>query len=204
MNTIYLDTRETNHNFVASLIDSSIEMGYDIKMNSLEFGDIKYQNIHIERKQCNDFCSSVCSNRLWDQAYKMKINKDYVSIIIISGGWDELWKDNLDKIPQLEGAIVQLLAWGIPVIRVRNDIELINKTFEIFAHSKPIDIPIKRVEKDIKSSIFRALPGVGEKNSKVLMSNYGNICELCEASQKELQLLLGPKKGKDIYDALRK
>jgi ERCC4-type nuclease len=49
-----------------------------------------------------------------------------------------------------------------------------------------------------------ALPGVGRKHGKLLMSKYDNICELCGSPKKELQKILGPKKGETIYNALRK
>lgn len=203
MKTIYLDNRESDDKFISYLVDTAKLMGYDTISSTLEFGDINFQNIYIERKQCNDFCSSVCSNRLWEQAYKMKMNKDYISIIIISGSWDKLWKNNLDKIPQMEGAIIQLLAWGIPVLRVEDDTELVDQVLNLFKHSKPMEVPIKHIVKDGKISMFLALPGIGRKNGKVLMDEYDNMCELCEASKKELQIILGPKKGSMVFDALR-
>lgn len=203
MKIIYLDTRETDDAFISYLIDTANLIGYDIEPKILEFGDINFQNIYIERKTSQDFCSSVCSDRLWEQAYKMKVNKDYISIIIISGGWDKLWKNSMCKIPQMEGAIIQLLAWGIPVLRVEDDTELVDQVLNIFKHSKPMEVPIKHIVKDGKISMFLALPGIGRKNGKVLMNEYDNMCELCEASKEELQILLGPKKGSMVFDALR-
>lgn len=204
MKTIYLDTRESSDLFISYLVDTSEKNGYETKLSTLEFGDINFQNIYIERKTASDFCSSVCSDRLWEQAYKMQENKDYTSIIIISGGWDKLRKDDFDKIPQLEGAIIQLLAWGIPVLRVEDDKELVDQTLKIFKHSKPIEVPIKHVEKNKKISMFLALPSIGRKNGKVLMDEYDNMYKLCEASKKELQILLGSKRGSMVYDALRR
>ena len=204
MKTIFLDTRESDNSFISYLIDRAKLNEYDVSISTLEFGDINFQNIFIERKSAQDFCSSVCSNRLWEQVYKMKENKDYISIIIISGGWDTLWKDSIKKIPVLEGAITQLIAWGIPVLRVDDDEKLVNVALQLFNHSKPIDVPIKHIKKNEKMSIFMALPGIGRKNGKVLMAEYDNMCELCEAPKKELQILLGPKKGEMVYNALRR
>ena len=202
--TIILDTRESSSTFVSLLADKSRENGLDVVMRALPVGDIQFENIIIERKSSNDFCSSVCSTRLWEQAYNMKENKDYTFIIIISGGWDTLWKDSMDKIPALEGAITQLIAWGIPVLRVDDDEKLVDVTLKIFEHSKPIDIPIKHVIKNKKDSMFMALPGVGRTLGKALMKKYDNICELCEASAGDLKKILGPKKGQIVFDTLRK
>jgi ERCC4-type nuclease len=200
---ITLDTRESNSTFVSLLADKARENGFDVVMRALPVGDIQFENIIIERKEANDFCSSVCSTRLWEQAYKMKENKDYTFIIIISGGWDTLWKDSIDNIPALEGAIVQLYAWNIPVLRVDDDEKLVDAALKIFEHSKPIDIPIKHVVKNKKDSMFMALPGVGRTLGKVLMKKYDNMCALCEASAGDLKKILGPKKGQVVFDTLR-
>ena len=203
MKTVYIDSRESDSDFVAYFIDNAMARGYNVRSSALIFGDLCCENVYIERKTVNDFCSSVCSDRLWTQLFSMKQNPEYSGIVMISGTWDDLWRDNKDKIPALEGAITRILALGIPVIRVTNDEELVDKTFKLFEHSQPLEVPIKRVEKNKKDSLFMALPAVGRKNAKVLLEEYGCIRELCEASKKELQVLLGPKRGTDIYNALR-
>ena len=200
---VYIDSRESSSTFVSYFIDNAISRGYDVHTTALIFGDLCCENIYIERKTTADFCSSVCSNRLWTQLYTMKQNPDYVAIVIISGSWDDLRQDDKDKIPQLEGAIKRILALGIPVIRVANDEELTDRAFELFEHSTPLEIPIKRVEKNKKDSLFMALPAVGRKNAKALMKKYSCMCTLCEAPKKELVALLGPKRGSDVYNALR-
>ncbi len=201
---VYIDSRESDSKFVAYFIDSAMARGYDVHSTALIFGDLCCENIYIERKAAPDFCASVCSDRLWSQLYTMRENPEYASLVIISGGWDQLRKDDMPKIPQLEGAIKKILALGIPVIRVANDEELVDKAFDLFEHSRPLDIPIKRVEKDQKTSLFLALPGIGRKNGKKLMSKYKNMCELCEASEKELGIVLGLVRGSMVYKALRK
>lgn len=203
MKTVYIDSRESDSRFVAYFIDNAVARGYNVHSTALIFGDLCCENVYIERKTANDFCASVCSDRLWSQLYTMKQNPDYASIVIISAGWDTLRRDDLSKIPQLEGAIKKILALGIPVIRVSNDEELVDKAFELFAYSHPLEVPIKRVEKNKKDSLFLALPGIGRKNGKELMSKYDNMCELCEASKKELQFILGVKRGTMVYNALR-
>ncbi len=200
---VYIDSRESDSKFVAYFIDNAMARGYNVHSAALVFGDICCENIYIERKAAPDFCASVCSDRLWSQLYTMKQNPEYSSLVMISGGWDQLRKDDLPKIPQLEGAIKKILALGIPVIRVANDEELVDRALELFQYSAPLDVPIKRVEKDKRGSLFMALPFIGKQNSKILIKKYGSICNLCEASLQDLQLLIGPKKGIAVYNSLR-
>lgn len=204
MKTIILDTRENDNDFIAYLGDAAQAKGYSVHMEALSFGDIKYEDIVIERKEINDFCSSVCSDRMTNQIFQMKANSDYNSIIALSGTYDQLWRDNKDKIPRLDGALKQIMAWGIPVMHCMNDEELVDRILVLFDYARPIDVPIKRVDKDSKLSMFMALPHVGRKAAKKLMKEYDNMAVLCTATKSDLTKSLGPKKGADVYDALRK
>lgn len=200
---ITLDTREQNDSFIQYLIDAAREKGYNVQLEALPFGDIKYENIVIERKEINDFCGSVCSDRMFNQIYQMKSNPEYSSIIAISGTYDQLWKDNKNKIPHLEGALRQIMAWGIPILECKDDIELVDKILKLFEYDKPVSIPVKRVDKDDKLSLFMALPNVGRGGAKKLFSKWTNMVELCAATKEELQKVLGPKKGERVYNSLR-
>ncbi len=201
--TITLDTRENKEEFISYLADAARAKGYGIHMEALPFGDVKYENIVIERKEVNDFCSSVCSDRMYNQIFQMKANQDYSTIIAISGTYDKLWRDNKDKIPRLDGALRQIMAWGIPVMTCQNDEELVDRSLVLFEYARPIDVPLKRIDKDGKTSLFTALPKVGRENAKKLIKEFDNMVLLCNASKKELQDVLGPKKGEDVYNALR-
>jgi len=201
---ISLDTRETDDDFIAYLADAAHAQGYEIHLEALPFGDIKYENIVIERKAINDFCSSVCSDRMFNQIYQMKANVDYSTIIAISGTYNQLWKDNMDKIPRMEGALRQIMAWGIPVMQCGNDEELVDRVLKLFEYSKPVDVPVKRVDKDDKLSMFMALPRVGRVDAKKLFKSWDTMTALCNATRLELQEVLGPKKGADVYNALRR
>lgn len=201
---ITLDTRENKESFISYLADTAKTNGYEVHMEALPFGDIQYGNIIVERKELNDFVSSITSDRMWSQIFQMKSNPDVTSIILVSGGYSKLWKQNKDKIPQIEGAFIKIMTLGIPLRCFETDNQLVDFTLKLFEHSKPLETPIKRIQKDHKTSLFMALPHVGRVASKKLMSEYDNMVELCEASKKELQEILGPKKGLDVYDALRR
>jgi len=203
MKTIILDTRERNVDFIKYLMNAACEKGYEVQREAIAFGDIKYQNIHVERKEINDLCSSVCEGRMFDQIYQMKANPDYTSIIAISGTYNELWKDNKNKIPHIEGALRQIMAWGIPVMQCKDDVELVDKVLKLFEYDKLVLVPIKRVDKDDKLSLFMSLPNVGRGGAKKLFAKWNNMVELCTATIPELQKVLGPKKGERVYDSLR-
>jgi len=200
---IYLDTRENNDEFISYLVENAESRGYTVKLEALPFGDIRYENIVIERKEVNDFASSVCSDRMVNQIATMKANCDYNSIIALTGTYRDLWKNNVDKIPRMEGMKKQILAWGIPFIHCLTDEELVDRAFELFEYASIIDVPVKRVNKDSKLSMFMALPHIGRKNAKKIIKSYKNMVELCEADEKSLRKILGEKKGKIIFEALR-
>jgi len=205
MKTIFLDSRESDSKFISLFIDTVGEQGYDVHIEALPFGDIKYENIIIEKKEINDYYSSVTSDRMWTQIAHMRTNSEYSSIIMISGRIEDLWKINDDKISIVMGSQKKIIALGIPLIWCFTNEEFIFKCLELFEYATSADkfVPIKRVEKNKKDSLFMALPAVGRKNAKALMKKYSCMCTLCEAPKKELVALLGPKRGSDIYNALR-
>ncbi len=207
MKEINLDSREKDKNFISYLKTMASKNGYELKVVMLEFGDLNFENIYIERKTPSDFCSSVCSDRLWSQVRKMKENSDYSSLIVISGTWDSLRKEDLKKIPQLEGAINQLHAWGIPVIRVKNDEELVDFALKIFDYSKPIDSPIKKVKKIDGKSIVRSFPGVGKKSMDYIKTKFDTVLDFLSfvtyATEKDIQSTFGKAKGTRIFNALK-
>ena len=205
MKQILLDTRENDNKFITFLADESKRSGYDIKMTTLPFGDIQCGNIIIERKEINDFYSSVTSDRMWTQIAHMKANNEYSSIIIVSGRLEEIHDVDKTKINVVVGAMKKITASGIPLVWVLTDKELVAKTLDFFSYAVSNEdfVPIKRVEKNKKDSLFMALPGVGKKAAKKLIKEFDNIETLVHASKKEIQDVVGNKKGADIFDALR-
>jgi len=205
MKIISLDTRENNNKFITFLADTSKEKGYNLHIETLPFGDIQCGNIIIERKEINDFYSSVTSDRMWEQIAHMRANNEYVSIIILSGRLQDLREVDDIKINIIMGALKKITALGIPHVWVQNDNELVIKTLEFFAYAESNEdfVPIKRVEKNKKDSLFMALPYVGRKAAKKLIKEFDNMETLVHASEKEIQIVVGPKKGSDIFKALR-
>ncbi len=201
--TILLDTRESDNTFTTILVDRAAAAGYNVVMRTLPVGDIQYENIIIERKTVNDFYSSVAGDHMWDQIIHMKHNPNFNCIIAISGRIQDLWEINDIKINVFMGAHKRVMSMGIPLMWCANDSELVYKVLELFEHASPTHELVKRVQKNTKISLFIALPGIGLKNAKKLMKEYGSMEELVCASEKELKKLLGPKKGQDVYCALR-
>jgi len=114
MKIISLDTRENNNKFITFLADVSKEKGYNLHIETLPFGDIQCGNIIIERKEINDFYSSVTSDRMWEQIAHMKANNEYVSIIMLSGRLQDLREVDDIKINVIIGSLKKITALGIP------------------------------------------------------------------------------------------
>lgn len=52
----------------------------------------------------------------------------------------------------------------------------------------------------LAEDVLRALPGVGTKNLRYVMSRVPSVAALCEMSLEEVQELLGVEPGKKCYD----
>jgi ERCC4-type nuclease len=121
------------------------ELYENIEFSLLPFGDIvivteKKYAVVIERKNVQDFISSIRSNRLWEQLLKMmKANKIFNykikrKILLVHGRISE-YLDNLCILDQknekdslsrfwasLSGAMLEIIyVYGIPIIFVEND-----------------------------------------------------------------------------------
>ena len=61
----------------------------------------------------------------------------------------------------------------------------------------------KRAKRQTASQLDN-ITGIGPKTKQLLLKTFGSVKRIREASAEQLQELLGPKKGKDIFDALHK
>ena len=54
------------------------------------------------------------------------------------------------------------------------------------------------------ASALDTIAGIGPKTKQTLLKTFGSVKRIREASANQLQELLGPKKGQDIFNALHK
>jgi len=203
MDKIFLDTRESDSEFVNLFISEARKQNYNVEILALPIGDLQYQNIIIERKEINDMYSSIIDNRLWDQIANMRNNPDYACIIALSGRIQDLWNVDDTKIDVLMGSQKRIMAMGMPLMWCSGDRELIIRSLDLFNYASPIDKPIKRIQKNSSMSIIRAIPGIGIKNGKILKEKYKNVCGIVHCTEEELKKTIGPAKGSKVFAALR-
>ncbi len=55
-----------------------------------------------------------------------------------------------------------------------------------------------------KSSVLDAIPGVGEKTKELLLRKFGSVKRTLEATEKQIQEVLGAKRGTALYENLHK
>ena len=88
---IEMDDREPTLQLLADIIDSNIE--FDRKR--LKVGDYIYKNIMVERKQIDDFCSSILDGRIETQVEKMKKTEKECYVIVVGNIKDR--KSNINE-----------------------------------------------------------------------------------------------------------
>jgi ERCC4-related helicase len=201
---IYVDNRERG-----KLVDELHELGATIKLKNLEVSDfILSDDVAVEKKEVNDFVSSLLDGRLFNQAIEMKRNFDK-PLYIIEGKLDELYLSrNVDSNAIRSAMISLLIDYGIPILFSINSTETAKYIYHI----------AKREQIDLKKSIslrgsrrnwptekqqqflIEGLPLVGENLAVALLKKFKTPQAIANASLEELQEVdkLGPKKAEQI------
>lgn len=113
-NTLIIDSREPSS--VKNIITGAFEsVGFNTKIEELKEGDFKYHNIIFERKEINDFVSSILEGRLKTQKRKLlkKANEGYHIYLLIQGDYKDIDSyHNINK-RSFAGAIASLNEYGI-------------------------------------------------------------------------------------------
>ena len=97
--------------------------GIEFERKRLISGDYVFGDVCIERKEINDFCSSIIDGRLTSQIEKMKKKYKYV-YILVSGSI----KNRTSAIKEhcILGKIASILVkYNVPIIIVEDDFQLI-------------------------------------------------------------------------------
>lgn len=171
----------------------------------LPVGDMVSGDTVIERKEINDFFSSMGShltNQMFDMAqYPVKI-------LIIEGYFDKLNSFEKVKIPSFTGMVARLARQGITVIHVKDIPTFITVSLSIFDKTKklPSDFRIIKRKKEYVQEILRAsAPRIKQKDIDALLKQFGCPLKVAQASQKELIQIkgIGPKIAERIYNNFR-
>jgi ERCC4-related helicase len=202
---IYVDSRERNSS-VAKQLES---MGAIIKIKQLEVGDyVLTDEIVCERKTIEDFLESMIDGRLFQQAEKMNSNYS-APFIIIEGRSEDIYSTRNIHKNAIIGALTTLaLNNKIPVFFTsgeRETAEFIYVTAkrEQLGKDKNIRLRVGRKKNSLAEQqqyVVESFPMVGPQLAKALLTKFGSLKKIANATEKELQKTenLGEKKAKAI------
>jgi ERCC4-type nuclease len=188
------------------------QLGAIVTYRNLSVGDYILSNGYaVERKGVGDFLSSMLSGRLFDQAYRL--TEAYrVPILIVEGDFYDMLEEF--RTPRaLWGALASLsIRYGEHVFYTedtRQTAELIyvlSRQASYPKHPEPVVSERRKIETlaERQLHIVSSLPGVGLRLADRLLSRFGSVGRIFQASSLELASVrrFGHVKAGKIRDLL--
>lgn len=201
---VYADSREGNSKVIRHLT----EMEMDVKVHSMAVADYQVSDeVAIERKTTKDFVDSIIDKRLFKQA--RELSEEFKRPLLILEG-DDLYGGMVNP-NAIRGSLASIaIDFGISIIPTRNaqDTAAMIKRIAVREQNDeraPIQIrtdkkPVSMLEQQL--FIVESLPNIGPVNAKNLLSHFGSVGKIINASESELQEVEGI--GKKIAEDIRK
>jgi ERCC4-type nuclease len=217
MTKIFVDSRETR-----SLVkDSLINKKLPIEIKQLDIGDYIITNgdinVIIERKEVNDYISSLVSGKLNNQLYELSSNADY-GMLIIEGFLNEALIHRRIKKSQVNSSIAGAMLRRSPdgkqgtisVLTVEGPFDtadIIAGIYKRFEEDEGfIRLPqlerIKVTPAKRAIMILASFPDIGEGKATKLINHFGNLKNVLTASKEELCKVKGI--GEKIAEKIQK
>ncbi|MEM0485372.1 MAG: ERCC4 domain-containing protein [Thermoplasmata archaeon] len=212
---IVVDDREKESVVVRQLQ----KMGVELSFQHLEIGDYILGDVVIERKEVNDYVSSLIDGRLQKQLYHLSYHYPY-SILIVEGYVEEVllhrkihrsaYLSSLasaiyKRAPEGQMGVVSVLTFPTPF-----DTSLflyhLHKKIEEGGVRLPVIVKKKgSLMKERVVNIVCSLPGISEVKAKRLLQKFKSVHRIVNASVKELMEVdgIGEKTAKEIYEVVR-
>lgn len=179
--------------------------GAEVEIKQLEVGDfLCSENIAIERKTREDFEVSIIDGRLFTQLKNLVENFSH-PVLLIEGESDA----GIIRKEAVMGAYAAVLSdFGVPLFFSKDLNESANIIFHLAKHAqlaKPLSLRIFAKRKSLTPSqnqraVIESLPMVGPKLARTLLSHFGSVRAVINASEEELKKVekLGEKRAKII------
>ena len=204
--TLFVDSREKRSAIGARLSRS----GFSVRTKKLPVGDYSLPGKFIvERKEANDFATSIMNGHLFHQAELLASHADR-PFILLEGNLDEIYS-SIDP-ESVAGAIsAVLLFYGIaiaPSPNVDTSARLIGRMILHANQGLGYEIPFRRDKPkyDGAAALFlvEGLPAVGPMMARKLLGHFGSPANVFSASAKDLRKVkgVGPKTITAILAAL--
>jgi ERCC4-type nuclease len=204
---IYVDDREPEE--ICEILERH---GVEFYRKRLEIGDYLIKHgifeIGVERKDIRDYVSSIADGRLFNQCYALSsaFEKSFVFIV----GEYSLVEDRIDRRAFIGSLVSIALKEGggkvIPIqVRDNEEFCLALKYLNNQVESGKIRaIPRARKGSDA-TAMLMAIPGIGEERARRLLSEFGSVYRVVNASIAELMRVggIGEKQARRIYNFVR-
>ena len=186
------------------------KFGALVNTSPLAVGDfVCSDRMVVERKDHNDFVSSIIDGRIFDQAGRMNQSFDK-PVFIIEGNSNR----NI-TINALKAAIATLAAnYNASIISTKNPKDTALTIFwlakkEQYENKRELSVRVKKKSKDVKKlkeQIVCGLPGVSSVISKRLLNKFKTVEGVFSANEKDLKEVegIGKKLAKKISDITTK
>ncbi len=201
---IQIDYRERN-----SLVPSSlIRLGFEIEFKELKVADYILKGIAIERKTVSDFLSSMINKRLVKQLEELQQYKK--RLLIIEGLEEqELYNESPEGINSnaIRGFLLSiLLKYNIPIVFSKNPQDTAIY-LSILSKKKQTENSFQITKRNLSPKeqmqfVVESFKGIGPKNAKKLLEKFKTLRNIFNASQDQLQEILGKKA--EIFKLLEK
>ncbi len=194
---IIIDYREKN-SLVASEL---VSLGMEIEFLELKVADYLVNNVAIERKTVSDFISSMLNKRIIRQLQELQ---QYENRLLIIEGIDEqeLYSDDEEKTGihsnAIRGFLLSIaLKFKVPIIFTKN-YEDTARFIDILARKKEKETSLNVAKKTLDKKerlqfILESFPGIGPKTAKKILSHFGTIKSIANASIEEMEKIIGKK-----------
>ncbi len=205
---IFADSRERG----SACIRHLVEQGAEIKVQNLDVGDfLLSERVGVERKEVKDFVDSIIDKRLLHQV-KMLKNTFEKPVLIIEGN-EDIYSVRKVHANAIRGMLAYIAVdLGIPIVHTkdfRDTVEFLmavakreqedgKKEFGVRGERKPLTL------EEQQEFVVSGFPGVGPTLAKGLLSKFGSIKNVVNASEDELKNVpkIGKKKAKEIRKVL--
>ena len=202
---IVVDHREYRSNVVKSLAVK----GIFVEPQQLDTGDyILSSRIGVERKNVDDFLESLISGKLFKQVSQLR--ETYSRPVLILEGENLLTKRNINH-NAIFGSLASIsVDFGIPVLTTKDASETADLLHVIAKREqredkKDVAVRTEKTQMSVKERqqfLVEGLPNVSAVIAKRLLSHFGSIKDIANASEKELMEVNGV--GKNISSEIIK
>ena len=204
---VFVDNRELKSRVAKFLY----EMGVELKPIQLDVADFQVSDrVGIERKEVNDFLSSIVDGRVFRQM--LELNEHFERPILILEG-ENLFELRDIHENSIRGVLLSIAVdQRIPILWAQSPLETAKFVAQM-ARREQIDYD-KSVQirggrrpdtlRERQEYIVAGLPNVGTKLAQGLLKEFGSVEKIFSASEEELKKVdkIGGKKAKRIREVL--